>query len=31
VEEGLRRLIAWRQAHKEAVAERQRAVGAAAD
>jgi UDP-glucose 4-epimerase len=31
VEEGLRSLIAWRQAHKEAVAERQRAVGAATD
>lgn len=31
VEEGLKHLITWRQAHKEAVAERQRAVGAAAD
>ena len=31
VEEGLRHLIAWRQAHKEAVAERQRAAGAGTD
>ena len=28
VKDGLQRLIEWRQAHKEAVAERQRAVGA---
>ena len=31
VEGGLRHLIAWRQAHKEAVAERQRAAGAGTD